>query len=110
MTDGTTPTRDSAILPRFRRALDEIYGDRLERVVLYGSRAHGNAGADSDYDVAVFLKEFSDRWAEADKIAAIATSILSETGAVIHAMPYRSSAYLERTPLMHEIRRGGLDL
>ena len=110
MTDGTTPTRDSAILPKFRCALDEIYGDRLERVVLYGSRARGNAGADSDYDVAVFLKEFSDRWAEADKIAVLVTGILSETGVVIHAMLYRSSAYLERSPLMHEIRREGLDL
>ena len=110
MSEGTTPTGYRAILPLFRRALDKMYGDRLERVVLYGSRARGNAGADSDYDVAVFLKKFSDRWAEADKIAVIATGILSETGAVIHAMSYRSSAYLERTPLMHEIRREGLDL
>jgi hypothetical protein len=28
-----------AILTRFRAALGEIHGDRLERVVLYGSRA-----------------------------------------------------------------------
>jgi hypothetical protein len=32
---------DDPILKRFRAALDEIYGDRLERVVLYGSRARG---------------------------------------------------------------------
>ena len=29
------------ILKRFRAALDEIYGDRLERVVLFGSTARG---------------------------------------------------------------------
>ena len=45
------------ILKRFRTALDEIYGDRLERVVLFGSRARGDARPDSDYDVAVFLNE-----------------------------------------------------
>jgi hypothetical protein len=28
-----------AILTRFRAALGEIYGDRLDRVVLYGARA-----------------------------------------------------------------------
>jgi hypothetical protein len=54
------------VLQMFRAALDAIYGDRIERVVLYGSQARGNARPDSDYDVAVFLKEFPDRWAELD--------------------------------------------
>jgi hypothetical protein len=27
------------ILKRLRRALDELYGERIERVVLFGSRA-----------------------------------------------------------------------
>jgi predicted nucleotidyltransferase len=31
------------ILARFRAALDEIYGAQLERVVLFGSRARGEA-------------------------------------------------------------------
>ena len=30
---------DDPILKRFRSTLDKIYGQRLERVVLYGSRA-----------------------------------------------------------------------
>lgn len=98
------------VLAKFRAALDELYGDRIERVVLYGSRARGNARPDSDYDVAVFLKDLDDRWAEADKIAIAAVDVLSETGAVIHAMPYRAGSYQERTPLMHELRREGRDL
>ena len=113
MTDRTTSPRDSDILAKFRAALDAMYGERLERVVLYGSQARGDAQPDSDYDVAVFLSGVngpSDRWAEADKIAVASTNILNETGAVIHAMPYRARAYFERTPLMHEIRREGLDL
>jgi predicted nucleotidyltransferase len=43
------------VLRKFRAALDEVYGERIERVVLYGSRARGDARPDSDYDVAVFL-------------------------------------------------------
>ena len=31
------------ILKRFRATLDALYGDRIERVVLYGSRARGDA-------------------------------------------------------------------
>ena len=65
---------------------------------------------DSDYDVAVFLKDLNDRWAEADKIALAAMNVFDETGALIHAMPYREGAYQDRTPLMHEVRREGIDL
>ena len=98
------------ILARFRAALEELYGDSLERVVLFGSRARGDAHRDSDYDVAVFLRDLTDRWREIDRLAAIETDILAETGAFIHAMPYRAGSYRERTPLMHEIRREGIDL
>ena len=34
---------DDPILSRYRAALDHIYGDRVARVVLYGSRARGDA-------------------------------------------------------------------
>jgi predicted nucleotidyltransferase len=73
-------------------------------------RARGDARADSDYDVAVFLRDLCDRWKEADRIADLATDIMDETGAFIHAMPYRAGAYADRTPLMHELRREGRDL
>jgi uncharacterized protein len=98
------------ILKRFRTALDELYGDRLERVVLFGSRARGDAREDSDYDIAVFLKDFSDRWQEVDRIIPVVTDILYEDEAFIHAMPYRAGAYQDRTSLMREIRREGADL
>lgn len=98
------------VLRKFRAALDEVYGERIERVVLYGSRARGDARPDSDYDVAVFLIDLTDRWDEIDRIVEIETDILWETGAVINALPFRAGAYRERTPLMHELRREGIDL
>jgi predicted nucleotidyltransferase len=97
------------VLTRFRAALDRVYGDRVERVVLFGSRARGDARPDSDYDVAVFLKDLADRWDEVDRIADIATDIMDETGALVHAMPYRAETYRDRTPLMHEVRGEGRD-
>jgi predicted nucleotidyltransferase len=98
------------ILKRFRAALDEVYGDRIERVVLFGSRARGDASMDSDYDVAVFLRDMSDRFAEMNRLADLSTDILDETGEFIHAMPYRAGSYNERTPLMLEVRAVGVDL
>ena len=55
---------DDPVLARFRAAPDDIYGDQLERVVLFGSCARGDARPDSDYDVAVFLRDMPDRFAE----------------------------------------------
>ncbi|HZU91438.1 MAG TPA: nucleotidyltransferase domain-containing protein [Stellaceae bacterium] len=101
---------DDPILRRFRAALDRMYGDRLERVVLFGSRARGEAREDSDYDVAVFLKDLDRFWDEVDRLVEVETDILYGTGAVINAMPYRAGAYEDRTSLMREIRRGGVDL
>jgi uncharacterized protein len=98
------------VLDRFRRALDAIYGDRLERVVLFGSRARGDAREDSDYDVAVFVKDLTDRWYEFDRLADLSTEIFDETGGFIHAIPYRAGAYDDRTSLMREIRHEGVDL
>ena len=98
------------VLARFRKALDALYGDRIDRVVLFGSRARGDGRADSDYDVAVFLHGMHDRWEEMDRLVSIVTDILYEGGEFIHAMPYHAGADQERTPLMREIRREGVSL
>ena len=74
-------------LPRRR---EEIYGERVERVVLFGSRARGDARKDSDYDVAVFLRDMGDRMTEMNCLADLSTDILYDTGEFIHAMPYRA--------------------
>ena len=98
------------ILSRFRAALDEVYGERIERVVLFGSRARGEARPDSDYDIAVFLKDLQGFGKEAGKLAEIETDILADTGAVINSLPLQAGSYNERTGLMQELRRDGLDL
>jgi predicted nucleotidyltransferase len=98
------------ILRRFRRALDALYGERLERVVLFGSRARGDARADSDYDVAVFLRDYGGLWRELQPLGQIATEILLDTDAVISPKPFPAGTYRTRTLLMGEIRREGVDL
>ena len=106
----TTATLNNPILERFRAAVTGIYGDRLARVVLFGSRARGDAQPDSDYDVAVFLRDMPDRWVELDRLAKLRVNFIDETGAFFDAAPYPDTAYHERSPLMHEIRREGIDL
>lgn len=101
---------DDPVLRRLRTGLETMYGDRLARVVLFGSRARGDHRLDSDYDVAVFLRGFADRWQEVDRIVSLVADIARDTGAVVSALPYRIGAAEEPSPLMAELRRDGVDL
>ena len=73
-------------------------------------RARGEGRPDSDYDVAVFLSDDEGFWIESGRLAEIETDVLFDTGAVINALPFRAGEYAKATPLMHELRRDGLDL
>ncbi len=98
------------ILRRLRASLDKAYGARIERVVLFGSRARGDARPDSDYDVAVFLKEPKSFWKESGRLADIGTDILYDTGAVINALPFKAGLDREDGALMRELARDGREL
>jgi predicted nucleotidyltransferase len=104
-----SPIQDH-VVRLFRAALDEIYGDKIDRVILFGSRARGDANDESDYDVAVFLKNIADHASERLRLADLRVRFIDDTGAFFDTKPYSMSAYGDRTPIMHEIRRDGLDL
>ncbi len=101
---------DDPVLRKFREVLDQAYGNRVERVVLFGSRARGDHREDSDYDVAVFLREMEDWWKEVHRLVDISYDHLGEAAPYISAKPFLAGSITERTPLMHEIRKDGLDL
>src|ERR1019366_1125977 len=98
------------VLGRFRAALAKTYGDRLERAVLFGSRARGDFRPDSDYDVAVFIRDPDAWFDEVVRLPDLGTDILMDTGAVISAKPFRAGAYNDPLPLMREIMSEGRDL
>jgi predicted nucleotidyltransferase len=81
------------VLNRFRAALTKTYGDRLERTVLFGSRARGDHRPDSDYDIAVFIKYPGNFLDESANLAEVSTDILFDTGAVISATPFPAGAW-----------------
>lgn len=101
---------DDPVLARFRTAVEEAYGGRVARIVLFGSRARGDARPDSDYDVGLFLHDLRSFDREARALAEIETDLLIATGAVVNALPLPAEAYAERTAWMAEMRRDGLAL
>ena len=48
-------TPDMTIPQQFERRVYDALGERVNRVVLFGSRARGDARDDSDWDFAIFL-------------------------------------------------------
>jgi uncharacterized protein len=102
------PVTTDPALVIFRSAIMAAYGNRIERIVLFGSRARGGARADSDYDVAIFLEGLVDRWAEIDRLTEIELDVMDETGAFIHTTLFRAGSWADATPLMHDIRCEGV--
>jgi predicted nucleotidyltransferase len=104
-------TKTDPVLEKFRAAVTELYGPRVERIVLYGSRARGDARPDSDYDIAVFLKDLTSRWREGLKIADVELAILDDMDAIVHTMLYPAGRWRDpASPLMSQIRKDGQDL
>ena len=52
------------ILQELRCYLQNIYGDHLNHLILFGSQARGDAEPDSDIDLLVILEGDVDPWAE----------------------------------------------
>ena len=71
-------------------------------MVLFGSRARGDAREDSDYDVAVFLRDLSDRWHELDRLADLRTDFLEDADVFIDVKPYPAGGY----PRPHDLDAG----
>jgi predicted nucleotidyltransferase len=103
-----TNAKDDPVMIRFRQALDAIDGNHnFERIILFGSRARGDSQLDSDYDIAVFIKNFGGLLKEIQRLAAISTDILMDTGKVISAKPFRAEDYETKTAFMRNLRRDG---
>jgi predicted nucleotidyltransferase len=50
---------DQKIVHALKPRLEEVAGDRLQAVIVYGSRVWGQAEPESDLDVAAIVREFT---------------------------------------------------
>jgi predicted nucleotidyltransferase len=51
--------KEKAALAELKSKLEALLGTRLKRLILFGSKARGNFGPDSDLDVAILVDELT---------------------------------------------------
>jgi len=92
-----------------RRQLEQLYGSRLRRLVLYGSQARGSATADSDIDVLVVLKGPVEPAVEVHRTSHIVSQLSLEHDVVIVCVFVDEyDLENEQSMFMANIRREGI--
>lgn len=94
----------------FARHLKAKYGDRIERILLFGSVARGEYREDSDVDLIVVTRDPS--WAFRVQLASEAMDVLMRHGLYISAKPMDPEEFerTEGTLFGRNVRREGLIL
>ncbi|MBX9945343.1 MAG: nucleotidyltransferase domain-containing protein [Reyranella sp.] len=100
---------DLALAREYKRRVDEAFNGRVAKMVLFGSRARGEAHTESDWDIVVFLAD-NPTMEDRHRLADLGSDVLMDTGQVIQsvALPLRREA--EDSYLMRAIRAEGINL
>lgn len=106
MTEDLAP-----ILEALKQRLREIYGNRLVRVVLFGSRARGTAAPASDIDILIVLSDSVDPGVEIERTGESTAALSLEHNVVISCSFVSSQRFdSERSPLLINVHREGVSL
>jgi len=81
------------LLADLRAALGDLYGDRLVRLVLYGSQARGDTHAESDVDVLVVLDGDVQPGREIRRMGSIAFQVGLENEVYVSTLPVSKAEY-----------------
>jgi uncharacterized protein len=101
--------RIESIVKELRRELDGLYGDRLLRLVLFGSHARGDALPGSDIDVLVVLRGAVRPGAEIQRTGVSKARLSLKHGEVVSTTFISAQRYEnERSPLLLNVRREGV--
>jgi len=97
------------VLTRLKKGLVELYGDRLCKVVLFGSRARGDNDPDSDIDVLVVLKPPVRVGEEIARTSHLVAELCLDSDVVLSRVFVGLDRFDgQKGPLMRNVRREGL--
>ena len=97
------------ILMQLQSHFEQLYGDRLTQMVLYGSQARGDADLDSDIDVLVVLKAPVQAGEEIDRTLQIVADLSLQNDEVISCQFMTEEKFTNyQGPLLRNIRKEGI--
>jgi predicted nucleotidyltransferase len=101
----------AGVLGKLKQGLNDLYGERVERVVLFGSHARGESHEHSDIDVLLVLRGDFDRREERKKLLPLITELSLTIGELPSIRIVSESRYLRANDsLIRNIRREGVVL
>jgi uncharacterized protein len=105
------PTNIRTILKKLKDELTQIYGERLDHIILYGSRARGDARDDSDIDILIVLKD-DFNYSEMLRLSSNLTASLSLEHDVVISRAFVSKKEFRnrQTPFLMNVRREGMQV
>lgn len=97
------------VLAELHASLRELYGERLVKLVLFGSQARGDARPDSDIDVMVVLRGEVDVETERWSVLPITSELSLENNVVILCVYVSERRFdQEQIPLLRNARAEGV--
>jgi predicted nucleotidyltransferase len=90
---GEPPIDLDALAREVSADLRDLYGDRLARVVLFGSSARRDASDESDLDLLVVLHELSSPWDELRRMDDVLWRHTERSGVTVSALPVSASEF-----------------
>ena len=107
----TTITNINPILTEIKQELQELYGDRLVKLILFGSHARGDANLDSDIDLLAVLKSPVSQVQEISYMSNLRVKILLERNEIVSIIPITEEDYSKRNAgFLRNIRKEGIEL
>ena len=99
----------SQLLSELRARFEQVYGERLLRLLLFGSQARGDAEIGSDVDVMVVLQGEVRAADEIERTGEIAADLSLQFNTVLSCLFISAERFdRERSPLLLNVRREGI--
>jgi predicted nucleotidyltransferase len=97
------------VIAEVKGAVRALYGERFDRLIVFGSVARGEATKDSDIDLMLVLRGPVDVGREIDRIVDQTYPIDLKSGTLTSVVPISLDDFITRTsPLLMNVRREGI--